>query len=352
MAALVALAGLGACGGDTVGPEDVDPQALSSDLDAMAATFDNNAAFQSLATLSELFPQYAATAAVRGTLPIRVPAGAEGPGEGLGAAITARLGAARALASLASPRGVLALFPSDVLGKTLVWDEATDQYVVSQTVPGAPANGIRIQLYVVDATTGRPVEPVLQLGYVDLTDESTAQADKLGVLLTLAGTTLADYDISLSRATTTFSLDAAGYVRKPDLTGRVDFDLQNTLNIQSLSGSILYVLNAADGTSVRLEATGSETSATVLFRVSHGGNSIELSGTVTETSLNIDIKYNGTTVATISGSPDNPTFTGVGGRQLTSQELVALLEIFARAGEFLGEFGDAIFRPAEIVFRP
>ncbi|MDP3775578.1 MAG: hypothetical protein Q8Q85_15060, partial [Gemmatimonadales bacterium] len=229
-------------------------------------------------------------------------------------------------------------------------------YTVSATVTGAPANGIRIRLYAINPLTNMPVEPVLFLGYVDLTDEVTAQASTLGVLLKLGTTTIADYSISLTRATSSFSLSADGFIRNADATGRVDFSLQNTINLQTFTVSIVHNLTGSDGTAIRVELSGNDVSATVLFRVSHGGNSIELNGTFSSTAtsetVDLDVKYNGTVVATITGDPDSPTITGANGHTVTAQELVALVTIFEKAGDFIGNFSEAVFRPADIVFRP
>lgn len=355
VAAIAALALAAACDGNSAGPEDVDPQALSGDLTGVSAAFDNNVAFQSLSTLSSLFPQYAATAALRGAMPMAVPPSAPKRAATLGSAFEARRQAAVSLA-LRSPTSPQALFPTDVLGKTLVWDEATDQYTVSATVTGAPANGIRIRLYAINPVLGVPVEPVQLLGYVDLTDEVTAQASTLGVLLKLGTTTIADYSISLTRATNSFSLSADGFIRNADGTGQVDFGLKNTIDLQAFTASIVYSLTGSDGTAIRIEVSGNDVSASVLFRVSHGGNSIELSGTVSSTAtsetVDLDVKFNGTVVATITGDPDSPTIAGANGHTVTAQEFVALVTIFEKAGDFISNFGDAVFRPADIVFRP
>ena len=65
-----------------------------------------------------------------------------------------------------------ALFPSDVLGKTFVWDTQTSAYVMG-TATGAPATGIRIVLYFTNAGTGEPFLPLSPIGSLDLTDKST-----------------------------------------------------------------------------------------------------------------------------------------------------------------------------------
>ena len=46
---------------------------------------------------------------------------------------------------------------------------------------GAPANGVRFVLYAVDPVMLRPVEPVVEVGYADIIDQSTASTTDIRV---------------------------------------------------------------------------------------------------------------------------------------------------------------------------
>lgn len=346
---LVAMVALVACGTDSRGPADVDPALVEQGLDEMTAQFTGNAVFQSMAALSGRFTLTAAgSAALRATLPF-----APDEATNLAKATLRRSELVRAFASLA-PNNPAFVIPVDVRGRTYVWDPAQDRYVQSQQA-GAPANGLRFLLYVVDPVTGLPQEtPSLQLlGHVDLTDKSTNSADILGVQVQFGSQTVADYDITAQPTTTSLTLGASG-----SLFGsaeQVDFSLQHTLTSSSLN--VDYHVEATNGWSIdaTLQVAFTQTGATlsVDFTVSGGGNSLQLVGTVTSTNtgdtVNLQIKYNGTTVATIAGDADNPTVAGVGGQQLGTQEVAHLVAIFEAAGEIIEQLGH-VFGPAEWLF--
>lgn len=337
-AALAGSVVLAGCS-DSLSPDTVDPQALNGDLQTLASTFDNNAAFQAMKTLSGQFPSYSVTRVLRATLP---DAGLRG-----GAFAPRVMADMRAFTGLLSPTGIHALFPVDVLGKTLVWDVDSVRYVVS-AIQGAPANGIRIILYFADPATGMPFIPLQPIGNLDLTDESTAQANRLGVLLRLGGTTIADYEVSLAVATTGATVRAVGFVRSTDGAYQADFDLSATFNFSG--GHITYRVTGSDGTFVYLDVSAGQVASTIVFQVGRDGNTVEIAGTDNGQTITGTIKFNGTTVGTITGPSDDPTIAAADGYTLTAADIAALQAIFYAAGEFIGDFADGIFGPAGVVF--
>jgi hypothetical protein len=343
-AAVVLLASsLTACK-DATSPNDVNAGTMEAGFAAATATFNNNAAFQSMATLANLFPIYAGTAALRASLPT--------PPEPTGPASVAHLRSrAKALGALASLRAnPQALFPANVLGKTLVWDTTTHAYVVS-TLTGAPTTGIRILIYAVNLVTAEPTVPVQQLGYVDLTDESTPAADQLGVLLTLGATTIADYAVTLSAGTTRADLEARGYITNAQGAGRVAFDFITVVDIAAQRISSTSQLDAG-GASIFVDLELTTSTVTLTVRLQQERNKIEMSVLVDDatSALTGTVKFNGVAVATISGTAIGPIFTGAGGRVLTAAESAALIGIFEKAAAVGSDLGDAIYRPAYIVF--
>jgi hypothetical protein len=338
--AVLSACALAACSKDSLSPDSVDASTLSASVSGMTSTFQNNAAFQSMATLSALFPQYAATAAVRATLPMDPAV----PGS-----LAARADVARkAIASLASiSSGVQALFPANVLGKTLVWDTLTHTYQPDPTLAGAPAAGIRILIYAVNPVTSMPVVPLQQLGYLELTDKSSPQDNKLGVLLTLGQTTIAAYDITAVTGLTSGSVGADGYIQNPTGTGRVDFGFHVSLSLAGLNVSVR--LDGSDGAAITATASAAGSTATVSVGVSKGGNAIEIEVSGDQTVAGV-VKYNGTTVATITGDNAAPLFTGANGRTLKPSEVTALTAIFTGALEIASSLADVVFAPGNIVF--
>lgn len=325
---------------DTNAPEDVDPAVVASGMTDLTATFSSNIAFQSLRELSTQFTFSAAGAALAATLP-PLP-GAEAP-----AALTPAQRSALLQLSLHGGSGSLAIFPVDVLGKTFVWDTTQNRYVRSLTATGAPANGVRFELYLVDTETHLPQEtPLMKVGYVDLTDLSTAQANKLGVLVKYGAQTIASYTITAAISTSSVALGAEGYLT--DGTARLDFDLSTTFSATGLT--LDYSLAGSNGFTASLVVTANLVNYTssLAWRIEHGGNTVEINGTESATAVSCQVRFNGVTVATVSGDPDAPTITGAGGHSFTAEDLADLEAVFEGFGELLEEI-DGVFGPAYFV---
>jgi hypothetical protein len=246
-----------------------------------------------------------------------------------------------------APSAPAALFPANVLGKTFAWDPDSNRYRLSNQT-GAPANGVRFLLYVT-GTNGLPVEPLQPLGYVDLTDESTPSADVLGVLVQFGSQTVADYTISFVATTSSATITASGSLFGS--TGsQVDFTLINGYNDATGTFTTDYHLEASNGFSIDFDLTQTETSASLDFVLSDGSNSIQLTANVGPAGISGQIRFNGTTVATITGDPENPTITGAGGRDLTDQEIAELEAMFGTAVELLFGVLFAVFAPSFFLF--
>jgi len=319
---------------DSNEPEEVNPTAVSTGMASLTGSFSSNVAFQSLRHLSAYFSFTAATRAAA-ALEAVLPSPASSP--------------QRALASLAlrGPAETQALFPVDVLGKTFAWDAAQGKYVVDLLATGAPADGVRFRLYILNQSTHLPQVPLQVVGYVDLTDRSTVQSEKLGVLVKYGTMTIADYVITGTEATTSHTLEAQGYIT--DGTSRLDFDLAITESQTQVL--VDYTVSSSNGYTATLRTT--ETLATgamsIYWLVEKSGNSLEVSGNSTTSAINCQLKFNGVTVATLTGSPSSPTVTGAGGRTFTTQDLAALQAIFESFNDLDSEIG-GVFNPADLVF--
>ena len=339
-AACAGAASLAACN-DNLSPDTVSPEQLGAKLESLSSAFDNNAAFQSLKVLSTSFPQYSVVAALRAGTPQGILPSA------MAHNIAVQQSAVRALEGLRAPVGTQALFPADVLGKTLVWSVDSSRYVVGQQA-GAPATGVRILLYAVDLGTQEPLQPLQQLGYLDLTDESTAQANKLGVVLTLGTSTIASYYIQTVNNTYSVSLTSSGYIRSADGTQQVDFTISSEFNSQTGVGTFTYDLRGSDGTVVHLVVSGSGSTGTVLFRVANGHNRIEMSFDATGQTVTGIILFNGYLVATLDDA-GNGVQIAASGYNLTPAQIAALVAIFGHVATTLGDFTVGILGPAAVV---
>lgn len=325
---------LGACGDDSTGPQnhfdaERSAQALTS---VLSATDGNEDVLASLALAGEVLGNQQAAAASL------LPGAAELHGT---LDVTA------------------AMFPANLLGRTLVYDPVLRRYVVDETVEGAPENGVRFIYYAIDPITRRPAEPLNPLGYLDLTDESSPSSTRLGIkaVATPAGAapvTLIDYivDAAYTVGQSTFEVvvSAKGYLS--DGTERLHFDLLRSLkltgeNDPSLDMSVDHRLELEGaGIVVELTADGhvgdGEIGASATLGLEHGGESVALEvEQVSASEIEGTVSHNGHTAIVIGGHRGQPTFTRPDGSQIGHAEVQALLVL--RDGiEKVTEFADAI----------
>lgn len=255
----------------------------------------------------------------------------------------------------------LPIFPSNLLGATLVYDTAVDHYVVDPAATGAPANGVRVIYYATDPVTQQPVLPLQPLGYIDLADQSTAASTRLGIKIVRTSPTslvLADYYVDAAYAQTstdiTVTLSAVGSVS--DGTDTLDFTLSQSVTVASSSSSMgltidYMVSHSGTGDSLHLVGTGQvlvgqeqPSSFDVTLTVVNAGATALLDASLAgDGAITGEIDYNGVKVIDIAGSADAPSFTRADGSALTQQDVQALHTLWhAIAGLF--DFGDHVFR--------
>ncbi len=263
--------------------------------------------------------------------------------------------------SLADPSFSMVLepiFPAEILGRTLEWDETLGRYAISERT-GAPADGVRFILYAVDPFTGTPALPLNEVGFLDLTDEGSVSTTRLGVLAETGGTVRLDYTVtasySLSGSAVQATATGTGFIS--DGTRRLDFDLAQTViydtTAETMTVDLAYDLEMADeGVLVTIEASSGidlaapeSVSLDLTMTITDGGNVTVFSGAVDATDA-IDgiVTHNGATVALIGGTASAPTFTDAGGEPLTAGELAALGQVFGLVDDVF-DFVEAVFEP-------
>jgi hypothetical protein len=339
ISALAVSLAAGACK-DTTSPAAVDPGTMATTLNGLSTAFSGNAAFQSLSALSGKFTLTAAVAAAQ-----------VAPSGGAWAASpAARYDVMHPLADR-SPAVIMALFPANVLGKTFQWDTAAGGHyrITDSTLAGASASGVRFFLYVVIPGTKKPLLPLQKLGYVDLSDVSTPQANVIHLVVQFGSQTIADYAITGVRTTTSLTLTASGSVT--DGVTPVNFTLTHALRLTDSSLTTSYQLTG-NGATVSLHTTasasGGTTTSTIDWSMQKNG-SVEVVGTTTAAAINVQFKLDGVTWATVGGTPSAPTFTAATGQSLTPAQLIALGQILSGFGEIFDSL-DAVFGPSFLVF--
>ncbi len=256
----------------------------------------------------------------------------------------------------------LPMFPSNLLGKTLVWSTTDGYYVIDPDAMDAPANGVRIIYYAIDPTTQRPAAPLNALGYVDLTDLSTAASTRLGIKVVRTSPTsavLADYyvDASYTETTTavTATLGAVGLLS--DGSSQVDFDLSQTVTISQSSDFLQLAIDysvSRSGTDDTIHligtgqiAIGQEEPFTfdVTMTVTHDGSTAVLATTLAQDgSIDGQLTYNGDAMVIIGGTAESPTFTHPDGSALSDADVQALQKLW-QAIDDLFAFAENVFQP-------
>ena len=220
--------------------------------------------------------------------------------------------------------------PVEVAGKTFVWDESTDTYVVSD-LTGAPSNGVRFLLYAVDPVTLRPVEPVVETGYVDVIDQSTSSLADVRIKVVEGNVTYLDYQVEASATASSGLVTISGYAFNG--TTRANFTLGNT--VSENNGAIVIVLDysldvPSRDLSVDWTATfgGISESLTLDLTVSGPNGDVRLVGTSNADGGTFTVKVNGDTFATITVTGSSLVVTGATGEPLTSDEEQAFEAVF------------------------
>ncbi|MGH7480631.1 MAG: hypothetical protein ACRELV_00620 [Longimicrobiales bacterium] len=254
-----------------------------------------------------------------------------------------------------------AIFPSNYLGRTFVWDTQNDEYVVDQGLTGAPANGVRLIYYGIDPVTDRPIEPLVELGRVDLTDEGSASSWRLGIeVVNTAGDapiTHVDYFIDASWTddgnTSTVRVQAEGFVS--DGERQLDIDLDRTLSYTQSSSTFGVLMDdalsfAGEDASVQFVADGSlsldtEQPATldVTMTIAGEGETAVLDAHIVAEDLSGTVTFP-SSVIEIGGTTAQPVFTKSDGSPLDAADVQALRAIWEALEDFMA-FTDRVFSP-------
>lgn len=321
LALVSSLVALSAACGDS-GPSEFDAAAMQADLEI----FDQLDADPTFASLSAAFAgitdEFGAGSAVLDAATLQDLALTRGGRASAASAINVffRKGGAPAIdASLVS-------IPPEVAGKTFVYDEGTAEWVASDRT-GAPASGVRFVLYAVDAF-GDVVSPLVETGYVDLTDLSSGSELSARLVAVSGGQTKADYSATATGDAGNGTLEVEGFIG----TGSQRVDLDFTADVTTSGDNVTYALDS------RLEFPGHD----VVFDVSLDGTSNEVAGAYTaqleqliespngrielagefQPETHLVIRVNGDVYATYDG--DGETLSGANGRVLTQDEQGAL----------------------------
>jgi hypothetical protein len=337
--ALLSLA-LAGCGKDS-GPSAFDPQGTAADMTAAQSAFSS--------------PQTASFAAIGYDISVVLngsPVVASSAALALSAPSSASARYARRLAALvpAGGRGIQATaasIPSDLLGTTYVWDETTDVYVASD-LPGAPASGVRFILYAVDPVLRRPVEPIVEVGYVDVIDKGSASLTDLQVKVVEGNYVYLDYEIVASATASSGLVTITGFADNG--TTRATFNLKNTIsqNGTGIVVSLDYALAvpsrhlSLDWTATFANISETDVAVTLDLVINGPNGNVRLVGTYGSDGGAFTVKVNGDLFATVTLTGGTPSITGAGGEPLTPDEEATLETILDYYEASLGAFSELL----------
>lgn len=236
------------------------------------------------------------------------------------------------------------VLPPELLGVTFEWSFAEGHYVPTARA-GAPANGVTFILYAIDPITRVPVEPLVETGLLNLTDEGDASTTRIGIYAESGGTALVDYFIELSYTVvgqSDISVTAAAEGFISDGQSFLDFTLSQGATLlgstNTIQMDVVYSLSVrGQDVSVTVEMQGEfdfsgenpVDAATAHLRIQNGTEFVDFEMTLAaDNSLTGAIQYNGSTVVAISGTEADPVFTRADGEALTLEEVGALVELF------------------------
>jgi hypothetical protein len=341
-AGVLALA-LAACSKDT-GPSEFNPQGTSADMAAAQDAFASEQTSSFSAVGTDISAALNGSPVVAGATELMLT----GP-----SAANARY--ARRLAALvpSASRGIqasVAAVPAAVLGTTFVWDATNDIYVASN-LPGAPTSGVRFVLYAVDPVALRPVVPLVEVGYVDITDHSTSTALDVGVRVVEGSVVYLDYDVKSTATASGGLVTVGGQVSNG--TTVATFNLKTTIsdNAGSPVFSFDYRLNvpsrhlSLDWTATIANISTTEVAITLDLAVSGQNGDVRMTGSFGASGGSLAVKVNGDLLATVNLDGVDPVVTGAGGAPLTPEEeasLHAILEFYYGASDVF----DSLLLPA------
>ena len=343
----VALTGCGDSGPDVP----FNPAGTSADIEAVNAAF-GSSTFASFSSLSVLFDAaYTGSPLVSSSV-----AAMDIRASGAAGMRAAAMRSAQRLASLLpaaankSFSASTAAIPAGIAGKTFEYSAGS---YVAGTRTGAPANGVRFLLYAVDPVTFMPVEPLVETGYVDITDLSGTSTQSARVQVVSGSTTYIDYTVTANSLTGRITV--IGFVT--DGTNQANLNFRSTLSSAGAL-TLVYSLDVPQrDVSIDLTLTASgfdvqSVTINIILTMSGPNGTVSLSGQFTSTGGTLTVRTGGKTFATITvtGAAD-PVITGADGLPISEEDAAALRSIFELTFEAFVSF-DQMLAPVTFFLAP
>jgi len=251
------------------------------------------------------------------------------------------------------------IIPDSVYGRVFQWDTASNAYTWQDSIVGS-LNGVRFILY--QADFGSVNEPVVEVGSLDLIDESTLSTLQLHILVKgLAGTTTyLDYTATISATVSSVTANATGFITNGLSVGNKTLTFDETFhstNEPRITANATFTLNNPARTFTVSEGAtlnGQALVVTVDFRFTRPGETVQFYARLTVEStftVSAAVRVNGRTVATLNGVLGDPgtVWVDAGGDPLTAEDEEALAALESSALSFQ-EAVASLFLPVDTFF--
>jgi len=252
------------------------------------------------------------------------------------------------------------IIPDSVYGRVFQWDTASDSYTwQDSTVAGL--NGVRFILYQVD-DFGLVVEPTVEVGTLDVIDESTLSQLQLHILVKgLGGTpTYLDYTAMISATATSVTANATGFLSNGLDAGNKTLTFDETVHVTNeprITANATFTLNNPVRTFTLSESVTLNGQSLVItgdFHFVRPGETVQFYAKLTiDSTLTISatVRVNGRTVATLNGvvGDSGTVWVDAGGEPLTADDVAALEDLENSADGFQQAI-NSLFLPVETFF--
>ncbi len=320
-AVLMAAVAISACAETTALPTTLDSVELQDDVAAQQAAFDNPATNAFTEVGNEIDLALASLGGVSVNLPMQMLRdGAQHP------VLQQR---DRIIAALEDPSTTAGAIPLSALGKTFVWNATTDRYEISART-GAPANGVRFILYTYDDATLSFAEPLVEVGYAELTRSANTATARV-----FNGTTkVVEYTVTVGGIASFPTVSMTGFAGSgANLT---NFTL--TFGISASTGNVTTTWRTdmpSRGLTTRVAMAIGETSMTFSAVMRRGVRKVEMTGTFSGLggsegfgTATLNVKVGDKLFARLSIGLGGVTITNPDGGPLSAEDQATLERIF------------------------
>lgn len=320
-AMLMAAVAISACAETTALPTTLDPVELQEDVAAQQAAFDNPATNAFTEVGNEIDLALASLGGVSVNLPMQLLRdGAQHP------ILRQR---DRIVAAMEDPSTTASAIPLSALGKTFVWNATTDNYEISARA-GAPANGVRFILYTYDDATLSFAEPLVEVGYAELTRSSNTATARV-----FNGTTkVIEYTVTVGGTANFPTVSMTGFAG----TGANLTNFTLTFGISATTGNVTTTWRTdmpSRGLTTRVAMAIGETSMTFSAVMRRGVRKVEMTGTFSGFSdsesfgtATLNVKVGDKLFARLNVGLSGVTITNPDGGPLSAADEVTLQRIF------------------------